>query len=84
MSIFWLNETLEPGCPRNISVETARHWLHELGFKVLSAKKGFVDGHERADVVESRSKFLRRMIGTYSNMGRQRRDTGLVTSLSSK
>ena len=57
------NETLEPGCPRSISVETARHWLHELGFEVISAKKGcFVDGHERADVVESRNKFIRRMV----------------------
>ena len=34
----WVNEellvteTLEPGFPRKISVETARHWLHELGF----------------------------------------------------
>ena len=33
------NETLEPGFPRKISVETARHWLHELGFEVLAAKK---------------------------------------------
>ena len=32
------NETLEPGCLRKIFVETARHWLHELGFEVLSAK----------------------------------------------
>jgi len=57
------NETLEPGCPRKISVETARHWLHELGFEVLTAKKGcFVDGHEREDVVKSRSEFLK-MIG---------------------
>ena len=41
------NETLEPGYPQNISVETAWHWLHELVLEVLSAKKGcFVDGHE--------------------------------------
>jgi len=58
------NETLEPGFPRKISVETARHWLHELGFEVLTAKKGcFVDGHEREDVVEYRKKFLRKMVG---------------------
>ena len=57
------NETLEPGCPQSISLETARHWLHELGFKVLSAKKGcFVDGHECADVVESRNKFIRMVV----------------------
>ena len=33
------NETLELGFPRKISVETARHWLHELRFEVLAAKK---------------------------------------------
>lgn len=39
------NETLEPGFPRKISMETCRKWMHELGFKVLHAKKGiFVDG----------------------------------------
>ena len=54
------SETLEPGFPR---IETARHWLHELGFEVLTAKKGcFVDGHERADVVEYRQKFLQKMV----------------------
>ena len=59
-----VNETLEPGYPRAISVETARRWLHELGFEVLTAKKGcFVDGHERDDVVEYRGKFLRKMVG---------------------
>ena len=46
------NEMLEPGFPRHISVETARKWLHELDFEVLSADKGmFFDGHEREDVV---------------------------------
>ena len=68
----WINEelltnlTLEPGFPRKISVETARHWLHELGFEVLTVtcKKGcFVDSHEHADVVEYRKKFLRKMVG---------------------
>ena len=54
------NESLEPGFP----VETARKWLHELGFEVVAKKKGtFVDGHERKDVVEYRTKFLRKMIG---------------------
>ncbi len=56
------NETLEPGFPRKISVETARKWMHEMGFEVQAAKKGsYVDGHERDDVVEYRKKFLRRM-----------------------
>ena len=56
------NETLEPGFPRKISVETARKWMHELGFEVVTKKKGtFVDGHEREDVVEYRKTFLRKM-----------------------
>ena len=62
----WLNEcllttqTLEPGYPRCISIETARKWLLELGFTVMERKKGtYVDGHERPDVVQYRSKFLR-------------------------
>ena len=56
------NSVLEPGYPRSVSVETARKWLHELGFNVLQMSKGvFIDGHERPDVVESREKFLRKM-----------------------
>lgn len=65
----WVNKsllpncTLEPGYPRSISVETARTWLHCLGFQVLSPKKGiFIDGHEREDVVHSRKLFLRKMV----------------------
>ena len=34
-----VNETLEPGFPRKISVETARHWVHELGFEMLALKR---------------------------------------------
>ena len=54
------NEALQPGFPRSIHWETARKWMHAMGFVVLSRKKGtFVDGHERSDVVEYRKKFLR-------------------------
>ena len=57
------NESLEPGFPRHISVETSRKWLHELGFEVLSGDKGmFFDGHERDDVVEERKVFLTKMV----------------------
>ena len=66
---FWVNEELlpnaclEPGFPRKTSVETARQWMHELGFAVLSASKGaYYDGHERDDVVQYRKGFLKRMI----------------------
>ena len=34
------NETLEPGFPRKIVMETARKLMHEMGFVVLTAKKG--------------------------------------------
>ena len=67
---YWVNEALlpnhglEPGFPRKVSCETARKWLHELGFSIIDAKKGtYVDGHERDDVVEYRAQFLRRMVG---------------------
>ena len=65
------SSTLEPGFPRQISIETARRWLHQLGFEYLSPKKGsFVDRHERDDVVEYRKHFLRRMV----TLGFLRRD----------
>ena len=41
----WVNETLlqnsvlEPGFPQNIALETARTWLHKLGFSKITAKK---------------------------------------------
>ena len=55
-----LSQVLELGFPRNISVETGRKWLHELGFFIVDRKKGiYYDGHEREDVVEYRKKLLR-------------------------
>ena len=57
------NETLEPGFPRKVAMETARKWMHELGFVVLTAKKGsYVDGHECSDVVQCRKIFLRHLV----------------------
>ena len=56
------NSTLEPGAPRKISVEVARRWLLSMGFKVSRITKGiYVDGHERADVIEARGEFLKTM-----------------------
>lgn len=55
------NSTLEPGFPRKVSIETARKWLHKLGFEVLTPKKGiFIDGHEHPDVVTHRKEFYER------------------------
>ena len=66
----WVNEdllpntALEPGFLRKISLETGRKWMHELGFEVVTKKKGtFSDGHEREDVVQYRKSFLRKMVG---------------------
>ena len=64
----WVNDsllphpTLEPGFPTKISIETARLWLHHLGFEVLTAQKGiFIDGHERSHVIETRKLFFHEM-----------------------
>ncbi len=65
----WVNEsllqnvTLEPGFPRKVSISTCNRWLHVMGFEVITPRKGpFIDGHERPDVVEDRTKFLNRMV----------------------
>ena len=48
---------LPPFFPREISLRTAVRWLHHLGFKPVSHKKGvYIDGHEREDVVRHRNK----------------------------
>ena len=40
-----VNNVLEPGYPRRISISTALRWLHNLGFQVIKKKKGtYVDG----------------------------------------
>jgi len=63
MMIIVPNETLEPGFPQKIAVETARKWMHVLGFEVVTKKKGtFVDGHEHEDVMEYHKTFLWRMV----------------------
>lgn len=57
------NETLEPGFPRKVSMETARKWMIELGFSVVRKKKGtYVDGHEHEDVVDYCKTLLRKMV----------------------
>lgn len=46
--------------PIVIRSRTARTWLHKLGFEYKDVKKDvFIDGHERSDVVEDRTKFLK-------------------------
>ena len=64
----WVNETLlvqhnlDANLPRRISVRTATRWLHHLGLRPQSHKKGaYVDGHEREDVIKSRREFLQQI-----------------------
>ena len=46
---------------RGIHVRTARRWLHKLSWRYRQKKKGmYIDGHERADVVEYRKGFVER------------------------
>ena len=40
-------------------MRTAIRWLHHLGFKPVSHRKGvYIDGHEREDVIKHREKYL--------------------------
>ena len=63
----WIKSQLhiEIGLPARFEVteRTATRWLHKLNFSLGdTTKKGtYLDGHERADVVEYRKKFLLRM-----------------------
>ena len=55
---------LEAAWITGFNEKTATRWLHCLGFRPTSHKKGaYVDGHERDDVVAHRKKFLDQMKG---------------------
>jgi hypothetical protein len=46
---------------QGIHVRTARRWLHKLSWRYTQKKKGmYIDGHEREDVIEYRTKFVER------------------------
>lgn len=58
---------LPPHFPCSISFRTAVRWLHRLGFKPMSHKKGiYIDGHEHDDVVKYRGEYLK-TIEDYQN-----------------
>lgn len=65
----WVDGTLlplvrehHPHIPAKISLNTACRWLHKLGFQPSSTRKGvYIDGHERTDVIEYRTLYLRRL-----------------------
>lgn len=51
----WVKEE----CGVEVCEETARRWLHEMGFTYRQFPKGvYFDGHEREDVVEDRKAYL--------------------------
>ena len=59
MNIVRFLSTLEMleklGCTKPITLCTAQLWMHKLGYRWTKDPKGqYVDGHERADVVEYR------------------------------
>ena len=65
----YVNETLLPQLqsedtfPKSVSMTTARKFLHDLGFqRTDTTRKGvYRDGHERPDVVESRTQYVCRV-----------------------
>ena len=61
----WVNNTLIPAHPefstQRVSRVTAWRWMHALGFKYSKYQKGYVDGHERKDVVEERVEYILRL-----------------------
>ena len=69
MFCLWVNSdllprlTLDPSLPQKVGPETARLWLHELGFQPLQHSKGlYIDGHEQPDVVKHRTSFLTKLL----------------------
>lgn len=50
------------------SLSAAKSYLHRLGFNIVrKGKSSFVDGHERADVLASRTVFLKEYFDFYDN-----------------
>jgi hypothetical protein len=69
----WINESLLVEITgyvgHNVSERTVRRWMNTVGYKYGIWKKGiFIDGHERADVVEYRKEFLFRMLSRFKFM----------------
>ena len=60
----WINNTLIPksnmpaNYPKEISRVTDWRWMYSLGFCYVKYTKGYVDGHEREDVVKDRNCLL--------------------------
>ena len=55
-----MSSHLPPFFPGEVSLRTSVRWLHHLGFRPVSHKKGvYIDGHEREDAVCHRTKLLK-------------------------
>src|SRR5437868_10837524 len=65
-----LSQPLELKEKKNISRETARKWLHQLGWDYKDHSKNiYFDGHERDDVVAYRNRFLKQMTELQPRIG---------------
>jgi hypothetical protein len=46
---------------KKISLRTAQRWLHKMGWRYARKRNGmYIDGHEREDIVEYRTQFIKR------------------------
>ena len=70
----WLNDCLLPSLhlPENyhnslISRTTCWRWMVSLGFEYSKYRKGYVDGHERPDVVKERKAFIQKICALESS-----------------
>ncbi|KAJ7745477.1 hypothetical protein DFH07DRAFT_718837, partial [Mycena maculata] len=51
----WPDMQTKHNISESIHISTAQHWMHALKFRWVKNHKGqYVDGHERADVVQFR------------------------------
>ena len=63
-----ISSHLPPVFPQEISLRTAVRWLHHLGFKPVSHKKGvYNDGHEREDIMKHRKDLLKTLNDLHSS-----------------
>ncbi len=62
------SHSLPPYFPCSISIHTAIRWLHHLGFRPMSHKKGvYIDSHEREDVIKYHGEYLKKLEELESN-----------------
>ncbi|KAG2124867.1 hypothetical protein DEU56DRAFT_703926, partial [Suillus clintonianus] len=68
------------GLKTGITLRTGQRWLHNMEWRYGKATKGmYIDGHERADVVEYRKGFLSRMNEYSKRMTTYDRDGNILS-----